>query len=474
MHKLFKKTSIFLFIIVYSISTQVFSQEIFKAIMNKDISNIKFILYSDKNAVNIKKGNGNTALHIAADNGYYDIAKLLISSGADLDNKNNGNRSPLFYAMRSGHLDIVHVLVDNGAEITLGEAATCGFIDLIKQHITEGVDLNDNDLGVPLLHSATFGGQKEITELLIENGANINLIENNSGFTPIFYAIINNHEDVIDLLIKNGAELNVTDNKGDSPLDIAKAIGNDKVIKKLIVLGAKSTLGPEANIHKLAENIFVINFSYQNKPNIISLIGQTGSLLIDTGFGRNAERLSLTINELGNKKLKYIINTHLHGDHTGGNFFFTDSVEVINLNNLNNFVSEGIINNIYEESTPYLNGNFASYFSMNFESENLILIPAPGTHTITDMIIWLKRSNIVLLGDILLPGYFQKESESLEEYINRRKNTILSKGVYHLTIIDNMIKTFHETTIFVGGHGNVFTMETIKNYYDIAKYLVYR
>jgi ankyrin repeat protein len=454
---------IFLSVLIFGFSDQAYSQEIFTAVINRDISKVQSILDADKEAVNLKKGNGNTPLHIAADNGYLDIVKLLISFGADIDNKNNGNRSPLFYAMRSNHMDIVNVLVDKGAEMTLKEAAACGFTELIEQQIAEGIDPNT------LLHSAAFGGQNDIVDLLIKNGADVNLKDDNAEFTPIFYAIINNHEEIIDKLIRNGAELNIKDKNGDSPLDVAKAIGNDRVISKLTDLGAKTTLGPEANIHKLSENIYVVNFSFQNKPNIIVLDGGRTSLLIDTGFGRNVERLANTLKELGIGPLKYIINTHLHEDHTGGNALFKDDIEIIHFNNLKDLESKGKIENLIKEFDSGPSDYFPFCYSMKFDFEDILFIPVAGTHSASDMIVWIKNSNVIALGDILLPAYFQKETENYDEFIKRRKKTITSKGFDHLTILDKLINSFSDSTLFIGGHGDQFKMDEIKKYYELAK-----
>lgn len=462
MLSIFKRT-IFLILVTIAVSNLAYSQEIFTAVINGDFSKVQAILNSNKEAVNSEKANGNTPLHIAADNGHLDIVKLLISFGADIDKKNNGNRSPLFYAMRSDHMDIVRLFVDNGGEITINEAATCGFIETIEEQIAKGVDPNT------LLHSAAFGGQKDIVELLINNGADVNLKDGNSEFTPIFYAIIKNHEMVIDILIKNGADLNAKDKNGDSPLDIAKSVGNDLIIGKLTNLGAQSTLGPEANIFRLAQNIYRINFPISNKPNIIVLVGEEKTLMFDTGFGRNVERLSNIIKELGNGKLQYIINTHLHEDHTGGNFFFNGDVEFINYTKLKDLASKGIIKQSVKETDSVSLDCFPLQYSMSFDFENLFFIPAAGTHSASDMIIRLNNSNIVVLGDILLPPYFQKENESYEKFLERRRKTIISKGVDHLNIIDRIISSFSVSSIFIGGHGDQFGMDDIKEYYRLAK-----
>jgi ankyrin repeat protein len=66
-----------------------------------------------------------------------------------------------------------------------------------------------------------YNGKNEITEILIENGAEINA-RNNAGLTALYYAINHTNIEAIELLISNGANINIRDNRGWSPLIAAK------------------------------------------------------------------------------------------------------------------------------------------------------------------------------------------------------------------------------------------------------------
>ena len=69
----------------------------------------------------------------------------------------------------------VLVLVGCGPSVDIWEAAATGNIEVVKQHLAAGVDVNAKDVWnvTPLLHAANQG-HKEITELLIDNGADVN------------------------------------------------------------------------------------------------------------------------------------------------------------------------------------------------------------------------------------------------------------------------------------------------------------
>ena len=67
------------------------------------------------------------------------------------------------------------------------------------------------------LHNAVDSDDKEIVELLVNNGADVNATHNGGG-TPLHWAARKGHKQIVELLIANGANVNAQDEDGGTPL----------------------------------------------------------------------------------------------------------------------------------------------------------------------------------------------------------------------------------------------------------------
>ena len=90
---------------------------------------------------------------------------------------------------------------------SIHNAAATGNIEAVKQHLAagEGVNAKKGDDGETPLHHAAFGGYKEIAELLIAKGADVNA-KRDDGKTPLDVAIGRKRTETADLLRKHGAK----------------------------------------------------------------------------------------------------------------------------------------------------------------------------------------------------------------------------------------------------------------------------
>ena len=100
------------------------------------------------------------------------------------------------------------VLVGCGESQDIWEAADQGNIEAVKQHLDAGADVNVKDtIGLTPLHMAAGDGRKEVAELLIAKGSEVNAkIE---GMTPLDIAIELKHTTTADLLRKHGGKTGI-------------------------------------------------------------------------------------------------------------------------------------------------------------------------------------------------------------------------------------------------------------------------
>jgi serine/threonine-protein phosphatase 6 regulatory ankyrin repeat subunit B len=148
----------------------------FQAVEIGETAKVNWLIEGGVN-VNAKNYWGETALFIASREGHIKIVKLLIENGADVNTQIlvDEHRGQKYYstaleeASQEGHAEVVKLLITAGGLI---EASKYGQIELVKQLIEEGVDVNvvDND-GYTALWWAYQNGHTEVVELLREAGA---------------------------------------------------------------------------------------------------------------------------------------------------------------------------------------------------------------------------------------------------------------------------------------------------------------
>ena len=112
------------------------------------------------------------------------------------------------------------------AALAIWNAAELGRIEVVRQHLAAGTDVNDRGgiTGLTALHQAAFHGHAEIAALLIEAGADVNAASRR-GETPLHSTVYWEHREVAALLLANGAAVNAKLENGQPPLDWAVQLG---------------------------------------------------------------------------------------------------------------------------------------------------------------------------------------------------------------------------------------------------------
>ena len=200
---------------------------------------ITFLLQYDFD-INAQTHNGETALFMAVYQQQYNVAKILISHGAEIDVGNI--KSPFFYAVYYGNISFVKYLISHGCDYSreinnhtpLALACINGHLDIIKLLVYLGENINKKTTdGNILINEAIVADQYEVVKFLLRNGADLNL-KNVGEFLPIHYALRSKDPKIANIIIHNDSNIESIDLHGYTPLHIACYNNNVDIVKYII------------------------------------------------------------------------------------------------------------------------------------------------------------------------------------------------------------------------------------------------
>ena len=200
--------------------------------------------------------------------------------------------------------------------------------------------------------------------------------------------------------------------------------------------------------------------------NIGLSVGDDGVLLIDSQFKQLTDKiLSAINNRITDKPVKFLINTHWHQDHTGGN---------------ENFVKNGAIIIAHENVRERLNSEqFVDFLNKTFEASPLNALPTityndsitfyfnedkidvyhlPHAHTDGDSLIYFNKKNIIHTGDIYVKGRYPFIDHSSGGSID---------GI--ITGIEKIISIIDNETKIIPGHGLLSNLGELQDYLIMLK-----
>ena len=215
------------------------------------------------------KSGAKDSIHVAATVGNIEIVQQHLDAGVDVNTKNKLGRTPLLYAIQEGHKEIAELLIAKGAiqvpRIRINDAVRQSNIEAIKQHLAAGtnVDERDYDRKSTPLHLAADFGEKEIAELLVSGGANVNA--KSGSKTPLDYALSLSHlgrepspsrKAIATLLRKHGGKTG-EELGAEESIHIAARVGHIEAVKKHLTGGvdvnAKQQGSGDTALHNAAK-----------------------------------------------------------------------------------------------------------------------------------------------------------------------------------------------------------------------------
>jgi glyoxylase-like metal-dependent hydrolase (beta-lactamase superfamily II) len=211
----------------------------------------------------------------------------------------------------------------------------------------------------------------------------------------------------------------------------------------------------EVKATKVAGNVYMLVGA---GGNIGVSVGADGILIVDDQFAPLAEKIRAALKSLGEGKLKFVLNTHWHGDHTGGNSQFSPEAPVIAQTNVRKRLSTEqkvmgeTVKPSPKEALPVI--TFDDALTVHFNGEEIRVIHFPHGHTDGDSVIFFTGSNVVHMGDDFFAGMFpfvDLDSGGDVEGVTKNVAEIIAKLPAGVKIIP--------------GHGPLSTLDDLKLYH---------
>jgi cyclase len=146
--------------------------------------------------------------------------------------------------------------------------------------------------------------------------------------------------------------------------------------------------------------------------NVGLTVGVDGAAIIDDQFADMAPKIRAAVAMLSDQPVKFVINTHLHGDHTGGNDAFGKAgAVIIAQENVRKRLGTAQVNASTNarieararEALPVV--TFADSATLHFNDDDLEFTHLPNAHTETDIVVRFRNANIVHMGDLFVAGF---------------------------------------------------------------------
>lgn len=197
--------------------------------------------------------------------------------------------------------------------------------------------------------------------------------------------------------------------------------------------------------------------------NVGVLTGKQGILVIDDQYADHSEALNNTLASLSDKPVEFLINTHWHSDHTGGNEFFgSNGAKIVAHENVRKRLVEGgeiaafglKVPPAEKEALPVMTYDQGMRFYWNGQTIDLTH-PNPA-HTDGDTVVYFKEANVVHTGDLFFNGLFPFIDASSGGRI---------RGV--IDAVDTVLSRINDKTLIIPGHGPLSNKAELQTYRDM-------
>ena len=195
--------------------------------------------------------------------------------------------------------------------------------------------------------------------------------------------------------------------------------------------------------------------------NIVVSAGNDGTLIIDDEYEPMSQKVRTAISALSDHPVNFVINTHWHNDHTGGNEALGSSGAIIvaHENSRNRMASDQVMS-LYGPQKAYRREGlpkvtFSQSMRLHYNDDEIDIVHVGPAHTDGDAVIFFRTQNILCTGDLFVgyefrPPYFDDLNGGSAEGMIRA--------------IESLVEMTDERTIVIPGHGDLATRADLLDY----------
>ena len=189
--------------------------------------------------------------------------------------------------------------------------------------------------------------------------------------------------------------------------------------------------------------------------NIGILTGPDGVFMIDDQFAALSDKLIAAIATISEQPVRFLVNTHHHGDHTGGNENFDDQGALI-------LAHQNVRERLKEKATDSTAGipviTFNDQLNLHINANDVMVLHVHNAHTDGDALVYLPQSNVLHTGDTFFNGMFP--------YIDLSSGGSVDGDI---EAAEKGLSIINEKTRIIPGHGDLASYQDYSNYLSMLK-----
>jgi cyclase len=211
----------------------------------------------------------------------------------------------------------------------------------------------------------------------------------------------------------------------------------------------------EVTVTQLTDHIYRLSTDRGTyTDNTIASVGEDGVLLVDTDDSDAVEVLRSAVDRFGRGAPKFIINTHVHAEHVGGNAAWGAGPVIIAHAIARERMREGLFlfTEYPDEALPDI--TLTDSLSLYFNGERIRVIAMPGAHDDHEVIVWFTGSKVAVVGPLCNRPHFPS--------LDRRGNALL-----YPVVVQKLLDLLPKDVTIVSGHGAESTWQQLAEFHEM-------